>query len=120
MRRDPDLIRQILLALERHPGGFAPDEIAIPGFTSEQIGYHIHLLAQAGLVKAVEAGHLQSQSPQAKARELTWAGHEFLDAARNLDHWNRAKQIIASAGSASLDIWKAVLTDLVKKSLGLE
>jgi len=102
MKRDLDLIRQILLALERHPHGFAPDEVALENATAEQIGFHVHLLAQAGLITAVDATHLHSPSPQALARSLTWQGYEFLELARNLDRWNRAQQIFTRIGSASL------------------
>lgn len=114
-----DLIRAILLALEQHPAGFTPQEIAIEGATPEAIGYHVHLLGQAGLLIAADVTVLSSTSPQAKATSLTWQGYEFLDSCRNLDRWQRAKQIIGRVGTASLPIWQRVLADLVSKSLGL-
>lgn len=114
-----DLIRAILLALEQHPGGFAPGEIAIEGATPEAVGYHVHLLAQAGLLLASDVTVLSSGSPQAKALSLTWQGHEFLDDCRNLDRWQRAKQLLGRVGSASLPVWQRVLADLVRQSLGL-
>ncbi len=36
MKRDMDLIRAMLLAIEAHPTGFAP-KIEISGYTQEQI-----------------------------------------------------------------------------------
>lgn len=119
MKRDMDLIRTILLALEQHPGGFAPGEIALENATPEAIGYHVHLLGQAGLVKIVDVTVLADASPQAKALSLTWQGHEFLDDCRNLDRWQRAKQLLGRVGTASLPIWQRVLADLVRQSLGL-
>ena len=48
MKRDMDSIREILLAVEAHPCGFAPS-IEIHGYTQEQVGYHVFLLGEAGL-----------------------------------------------------------------------
>jgi hypothetical protein len=46
-----DLVREIHLALEQHPHGFAPDELRIDGFTEEQVGYHAYIMGQAGLIR---------------------------------------------------------------------
>ena len=41
---------------------------------------------------------------------VTWAGYEFLDAARSDTVWNRAKSaVITGAGGLAFDVLKAVL-----------
>ena len=55
MQRDMDLVRAILLAVEAHPAGFAPDPLAIEGYTDEQIGYHATILKEAGMVEGIES-----------------------------------------------------------------
>ena len=44
MKRDMDLVRAIVLAIEAAPTGFAPNSVEIPGHTGEEIGYHVHLI----------------------------------------------------------------------------
>jgi hypothetical protein len=118
MKRDMDLIRGMLLAIESDEHGFAP-KIEIPGYTQEQIGYHAVLLGEAGLVEIVDVTSMGSGSPEAMITRLTWAGHEFLDSARENQRWNQAKDMINKIGGASIQILISVLTDLAKKRLGL-
>jgi hypothetical protein len=119
MKRDMDLVRAILLELEKHPAGFAPPKITIEGYTDDQIAYHAHIMWQEGLVNAIDMKHLGSKGPEAKISGLTWQGHEFIDAAREPSRWQQAKAIVGKTGEASIHVWFAVLTDLVKKNLGL-
>jgi len=118
MKRDMDLIRAMLLAIESESSGFAP-KIEILGYTEEQIGYHASLLGEAGLAKVVDVTSAGSKGPEAIVTRLTWAGHEFLDAARENQRWNQAKDLISKIGGASIQIWMDVLTELIKKRLGL-
>ena len=115
-----DLVRAILFAVEAHSSGFAPRQIEIKGYTGEQIAYHAYIMADAKLVHATDTTHMQSSSPEAHITKLTWAGHEFLDAAREPTRWEQAKEIVKKAGGASIAIWKDILTDLLKKNLGIE
>ena len=50
MKRDIDLIRKLVFTIEEHPHGFAPNEINIDGYTSEQIGYHLYTMLDSGLI----------------------------------------------------------------------
>lgn len=119
MKRDMDLVRAILFVVEEHPEGFAPREIKIDLYTDERIAYHAYIMNEARLVVATDTTHLGSTSPQAMVIRLTWAGHEFLDSAREPARWQKAKEIIKKVGGASIAVWTAVLTDLVQKNLGL-
>jgi len=118
MKRDMDLIRKILLTIEADEHGFAP-KIEIPGYTQEQIDYHAVLLGEAGLVQAHDMTDMGAKSPQAMITQLTWAGHEFLDVARENNIWNQAKDKVNKIGGATIPIWIAVLTEIIKKQLGL-
>jgi len=118
MKRDMDLIREILLAIESDVHGFAP-KIELHGYTQEQINYHAFLLGEAGLLKVADVTSMGSESPEAIIIRLTWSGHEFLDSARDNQRWNQAKDVINKIGGASIQIWVTLLTDLIKKNLGL-
>jgi hypothetical protein len=41
MKRDMDLVRQILMVMEDHEHGFAPHPFEVPGYTEEVVGYHL-------------------------------------------------------------------------------
>jgi hypothetical protein len=76
------------------------------------------LLDQAGLVQmdlmTYDGGALRTPVG------LTWAGHEFLDAARNNSVWNKAKSaIVEKGGAVSFEILKAYLTARGRELLGL-
>jgi Hypothetical protein (DUF2513) len=64
-------------------GGFAPQEFIIDGYPDDQVAYHVYLLGQAGLLEVVKNTNLVSSAPSAHALNMTWEGHDFIDAARS-------------------------------------
>jgi hypothetical protein len=120
MKRDMDLIRNILLTVESDEHGFVPHkQIEIDGYTQEKIQYHSFLLGEAGLAEVSVTSHHQSESPSANIIRLTWQGHEFLDSARDREIWNQVKDAIGKVGGASIQIWIVLLTEYLKKKLGI-
>jgi hypothetical protein len=119
MKRDMDLIRDLLLRIEaRETVKFGRVELPYEDYAEEQIYYHVRLLHEAGYIHAanLSTGTAFCWEPV----DLTWQGHEFLDNARDEEIWNRAKAIVRDAGGAvSFDILKTVLTGLVTSVLGL-
>jgi hypothetical protein len=120
MKRDLDLIRKIILAVEDLPTGMVSDEIEIDGYTSEQIGYHSYLIVNSGLAQGVDMGAFGDTSPNWQLLHLTSAGHDFAEAARSETAWNKAKSIVKEkAGGATLEILKEVLVGVIRGTLGL-
>jgi uncharacterized protein DUF2513 len=119
MKRDMDLIRQILLRIETEGTDDKRLFLKIEGYSEGEISYHVKLLAEAGLIRAMdmERGVLGSIWWPIS---LTWNGHDFLDAARDDTNWNKAKSLVgAKVASASFEVFKAVLSELAKSALGL-
>ncbi|MEM1354360.1 MAG: DUF2513 domain-containing protein [Planctomycetota bacterium] len=116
MRRDPALIRQILLACEEHEHGYAPRNLDIEGYTEEQIGYHVYLLGDAGYMKVIDITHIGSNSPEAKPGSITHNGHEFLDAIRDEEVWKTTKGIIAKTGGWTLGVIASVATEIITRN----
>jgi hypothetical protein len=111
MRRDMDLIRKMLLAVEDGPHGYAPRNLRISGYTDEQVGYHAYLVIDAGLATGPTMTSSDSESPESQIRVLTWAGHEFIAAARNDTVWRKVTARVASlAGDVPFTVWKDLLT----------
>ena len=120
MKRDMDLVRKILIAIEEHPSGYAPEKLEIDGYSEDEIGHHVHLMGQANLLTVVDSTHMQSTSPVAIAGSITWTGHEFLSAAKSDSVWNQAKNRLGGTfQTVSLEVLKSLLISVTKEGLGL-
>lgn len=111
MKRDMDLARSIMLALEESSGERGWVNIQIAGHTPAEISYHVMLLQEAGLIKALDASSFSGHDW--KPERLTWEGHEFLESSRNEGIWNKAKKIVVEkAGGITFEVLKQVLIKL--------
>lgn len=120
MKRDLDLVRKIILAVEDQPSGYPSGDIVIDGYSEEQVGYHCYLIVAQGLAEGSNVTGLGSTSPNWLIHHLTPAGHDFADAARSDGIWTKAKTIIKDKGlSASIDVMKDLLLAIGKGAIGL-
>ena len=119
MKRDMDLIRTILFAIEADGAAWDPEQLVVDGRSSAEVGYHVLLAVEGGLVVGQDVTGL-SGSPEAIASRLTWAGHDFLDAARDESRWKEVRQTVAqTAGSATFQVIVNMLTGLLNRQLGI-
>lgn len=119
MKRNFDLVREILSAIEEAPPGRIIDGLNVDGFSPEEIGEHAILLQEAGLI---EADIRRTRSPKKPylviIRGLTWKGHDFLAASRDDTIWNLAKEkLIKPAGAMTFDVLLDWLKAEAKKKL---
>jgi hypothetical protein len=116
MRRDLELVRRILLHLEGGEEGASPSgwsTFVDEGYELAQIHYHVRLLHDAGLIEADEI-----VPGQWWPERMTWAGHEFLDAARNDELWSEVKgRIERGPGTAPFLLFHELLIRLSRESL---
>ena len=118
MKRDMDLCRQILLRVEDSSPNEVLTRLGLSGDHPNSVSEHVVLLEQAGFLDATInrtfGGAIYA------IRGLTWEGHEFLDAARDDERWEKAKRHLEEAGiTATLAVLKEVLEALARKALGL-
>ena len=109
MRRDMDLVRAILLKMEATTAEQKQSAFDIPGYSREQVAYHLCIMAEGGLIKTVDVSDTGSQFPLIMPASLAWEGHEFADASRSDSPWDEAKNVIDKVGSAPYTIWMKVL-----------
>jgi Hypothetical protein (DUF2513)/Restriction endonuclease len=95
MKRDLDLLRYLLLLAENRR---TASTLAVEGHTSDEVGYHSHLLIEAGLARGVDVTNTSSPAPQGLITGLTWAGHEFADLARDDARWKRVIDALRADG----------------------
>jgi hypothetical protein len=108
MKRDVDLIRQILLDLERSGAECTLDSLrnGAAHEIDERTRYHLRLCIDAGLAKEID--RTAAGSPCVR---LTNAGHEFLEICRGDERWQAAKWMVhQQTGGMSLAVLRAVLT----------
>jgi hypothetical protein len=118
MKRELDLIREILLEVERHDQPQKPFRVEAVGYAPDQIAYHVKLLAEAGYLEAVDLS--THHDLDWRPRALTWQGHEFLDATRSASIWRQIQVVLKDrALSAPLSVIQDLATKLVASSLGL-
>jgi len=120
MKREMDLIRAIVLAVEDHPHGFAPHDITIDGYSAEQIGHHNYLHWKEGYVEGFDLTSLSDTSHVAGITSLTWKGHEFADLARGERGWAHVMKLVREKGdTVSIGVLVQLLSAYMKNSFGL-
>ncbi len=78
MRRDPELVLLLLrYAEEEATGTRFLTEPSFDNYSRSQVGHHIKICQQAGLLEASKQGKVP------RIKDLTWKGHEYLDKHRN-------------------------------------
>ena len=119
MKRDWDLIRELLLEFEKRCDGDQSANsrlLEIESRSDTEIAYHISLLAEAGLIDAADRS--TNTDSQWLVNRLTWDGHEFLDAARDRGRWQRAKETITSKGGGlGFDLLMEVLVTMARGAI---
>lgn len=113
MKRDMDIIRQILFHLEMNS-----NLNEFPGSESEEIIYHVSLLEEAGLITQEFYQNLYLNNSFLEGIRITWLGHEFLDAARKDSMWEKAKKAcLEKTDSISFEMVKAILVQIGKEAV---
>jgi hypothetical protein len=118
VKRDLELVREILIAIEANNDWRGAEVPQIAGRDRHSVCHHIEFLAQAGYLS------VQNEStPDRKDFHwihLIWNGHEFLDALRNETVWAQVKEKKKSAGgSLSFELAKELGITLARQALGL-
>jgi hypothetical protein len=94
MKRDMNLVRAILLKVEAccSPDGLE-EEIEIGGYVQNEVFYHIKLLHEAGYLDARDvSGMEEGEAFCWWPGNLTWDGHDFLEAIKKVPAKKTAKK----------------------------
>jgi hypothetical protein len=117
MKRDMDLVRELLLKLEAEPFDgnvwlLNPDSLGIKDHTQDQIAYHLLLLIDSGFLEGERA-----LSGEFMSRKLTWAGHDFLDSVRDPKIWRATKERVKEAGGFTMELLAGVAKEIISHNL---
>lgn len=103
MKRDADLIRDILLSVEN-------DHTDIKSKITDQdiINNHLHLMIDVGLLNGKEINE-----GQWRVYGLTWHGHELLDLIGDHARWSAIKEKL-NGKSCSFEVMKRIARKLIE------
>jgi hypothetical protein len=119
MKRDMDLVRDLLLSIESNLqfDGMTwvmpdePSDLGMTDYSFEEVAYHLVMLIEANLI----VGKKTMQMPMIS--KLTWQGHDFLDSIRDPIIWRETKEGAKKAGGFSLELLGALAKGLIKKKI---
>ena len=120
MKRDMELIRELILAIESQDSDFNYESVKAIGYDEPQIEYHLDLLIKQKLVIG-EVHPLQGGfSPIFVVEKLSWEGHEFLENTRNESVWKETVKIVKEkGGSMAIGVLTQVAASVAKQRMGL-
>ena len=114
MKRDMELVRKILFAIEEQYVDRIIYNLDIEGHTMAEIAYHCKILHEAGLVSDYGSKNADDHIYIFAVSSLTWDGCDYLDKVRQDTVWNKTKDVITKQGLPMiLDVVKDVSTAVI-------
>jgi hypothetical protein len=106
MKRDMDLVRDLLLEIEGHPEPTMWEGVDLTGRNEVAVIYHLNLLQQGGYVTATELSNPNTTLGYTLIDVgLTMAGHDFVDSVRDPEVFKKAKSGVEKVGSWTLQVF---------------
>lgn len=100
MKRDMDLVRKILFEVEATKPFEVIHNLSIEEYDRQEIAYHCEMMYQAGLIKYYHGEECNNYDGVLyfQVQDLTWEGHDLLEAIRQDTIWNKTKKTIVDKG----------------------
>lgn len=123
MQRDPDLLRNIMLAAEKQPAGqklYGSGLRELCGNTHE-LADHVHQLIKSGYLEGVVHFNDADTPPKVVIQRVSSAGHDFLQAMREDTIWRKVKEkIMQPTMSWTIGLAVAYAESIIREKLGLK
>lgn len=119
MRRDMDLIRNLLFVVRDLSPGSDFKTPEYEAFSRDEVREHLYLLHQAGFIEASVDSVLANSVPYIDPIRLTWEGHEFVEAIQDSSRWERLKKHMAKMGGFAISVAKPLAIEWMKQEAGL-
>lgn len=116
MKRDPDLIRKLLLRFEKTEEiRLSRPDLATDGYSEEQVRLHLDLSEEKGWLDhhIVQMGMTRFDT----GYRPTHDGYDFLDSVRDPQIWEKTKQGARKVGALSLDVLSDIAKGIIKKRI---
>jgi hypothetical protein len=117
MKRDMDLIRDILLHHEKHSDDnfyHTLNADNFENFDAEKLYSHVRLLMESGHIGYVDQ---TMGGEDIDLGGISPAGYDFLDSVRDPEVWRNTKELVNKAGGWSLEMMGDLARGLIKTQL---
>lgn len=119
MKRDLDLVREVLLQVEALPAG-PPAQYRTSEIDDPVLLAHFELVIAAGLVNGKIARSQGTRGDVISISGLTWEGHEWIEMVRSQAVWSEIKStLLDNGGALTFELTKALATKLLRDRLAL-
>lgn len=125
MKRDLDLLRKILLAIENADKFYyyngiphLASDIGCPNL--ELVSFHVSLLADNNYIEVLNISCCGINYDDYMIKRLTADGCDYLDNIRNDTIWNKTKEVMSKVGgTCALDIIKSIAGNIILNQVGI-
>ena len=126
MKRDLDLIREIMLVLEdkmEYGKNFKSTQlievIQDKTLSAEKLAYHVGLLVENDFIKAKEYKYQSGEPTDYLINTITSQGQDFIDTIRQDTTWNKIKDKSSNIGGFTLSLLVDIGKEYLKKQIGI-
>lgn len=115
MKRDFNLIREILLLIEEQCKDVDIFGFKVEGHELSEVAYHCKLLKEVGFISNYKPVYADNKICIIGVGGLTWEGCDYLDKVRNDTIWEKTQETIKKKGLPLLiDTIKSVASAFIK------
>jgi hypothetical protein len=119
MKRDLDLVRQLMLQIEALPAS-PPVQYRAGEVEDPVLLKHLEMLIAAGLVSGKISQSHGSRGDVISISGLTWDGYEWVEMVRSQAVWNEIKTtLMERAGAVTFELTRAVARRILLARVGL-
>ena len=119
MKRDLDLVRQLMLQIESLPP-IPPVQYRAGEVEDPVLLKHLEMLIASGLVAGKISQSHGTRGDVISITGLTWEGHEWVEMVRSQALWNEIKsRLLERAGVMTYELTKLVARQILSTRLGL-
>lgn len=126
MKRDLDLIREIMLVLEDKieygkifQSAHLIEVIQDKTLSAEKLAYHVGLLVENDFIKAKEYKYQSGEPTDYLINTITSQGQDFIDTIRQDRTWNKIKDKSSNIGGFTLSLLVDIGKEYLKKQIGI-
>jgi hypothetical protein len=119
MKRDLDLVRQLMLQIEALPAA-PPVQYRMSEIEDPVLLAHLEMLIEAGLVNGRISRSQGARGDVISVSGLTWQGHEWIEMVRSQSLWNEVKSAVLDGGGVlTFELTMAMAAKIFRARLAL-
>jgi hypothetical protein len=119
MKRDLDLVRQLMLQIEALPAS-PPVQYRADEVEDSVLLKHLEMLISAGLVAGKISQSHGARGDVISISGLTWEGHEWVEMVRSQALWNEVKTtLMERAGAMTFELTRSVARRILHARVAL-